>query len=275
MKKLQDKVILVTGAGNGNGRGIALRLAMDGAVVIANDIDGKALKEVVSEIEAQHGGKSMAIQADVSDEAEVNCMFEQIVEQHKRLDILVHCAAIISVKRVIDEDVKTWDEMFAVNVRGGFLCSRAAARQMIKQKSGKILIASSGSGLSGISYLSCYSATKAALIRLAEALSREVGPYGICVNAFSPGWSPWSRMGRVCCTALGRYLNIDPEEVSKLHAQTIPLGREATPEDTANLVSFLCSEEANYITGQMILADGGVTGGWDLVPTKVEASNKR
>ena len=268
MKRLQDKVVLVTGAGSGNGRGIALRLAMDGAVVIANDIDGKALKEVVSETEAQHGGKGMAIQADVSSEAEVNRMLEQIIEHHNRLDVLIHCAAIISVKRVIDEDVKTWDKMFAVNVRGAFLCCRAAARQMIKQNSGKILIASSGAGIKGISYLSCYSATKAALIRLAEVLSREVGPYGICVNAFSPAWSPWSRMGQVCCTALGRYLNMDSKEVAKLHTESVPLGREATLEDTANLISFLCSDEANYITGQMISVNGGASGGRDLVPRK-------
>lgn len=276
MKKIEGKVGLVTGGGSGNGKGIALRMAKDGAkAVIVNDVDGALAEEVAREIKETYQTEALPVQADVSSEVEVENMFEEILKRFGRLDILVHCAGIISVNKAVEESLEAWDRLFAVNVRGTFLCCRAAARQMMRQKSGKILIASSGAGLVGITYLSAYSASKAALIRFGEVLARELGPYGICVNVFSPGWSPWSKMGWETCQALAKHLGVDPEEIARLHARGVPLGREATVEDTANLVSFLYSDEANYITGQMIVVGGGATSGRDLVPLSLLQKNEQ
>ena len=262
--KLEGRVAVVTGGAFNHGRGIAKRLANDGASVVVFDIDGEATQKVVEEIN-KNGGKALGIAGDISKKADVDRVFDLALEEFSKVDILVQNAATISTKALVDEDEETWDKVFAVNVKGTFLTTQRSAQDMLKRGYGRIIIASSGAGIRGIRYLSLYSATKSALIRMVEAWSRELAPHGITVNAYSPGYSPSSKMGWACVQQLAKYYDMPEDEVPKAVFSGIPIPTEADPRDTAALISFLCSDEAKFITGQMVCVDGGSTGGTEML----------
>lgn len=254
--KLKGKVAIVTGAGRGIGRGIALRLAQDGAEVVVNDINSETVNKVVKEIEAL-GRKALAIVADVSNGAAVYAMVEQAVAEFGKLDIMVANAGVAQVKQAIEITEEDWDRIFAVNAKGIFLCDQAAAKQMIKQKNGKIINCASIAGHSGFSLLSHYSATKFAVVGFTQALAKELGPYGINVNAYCPG-IVGTDMWDLIDEKMGIYLGLPKGETLKKYSELITLGRVETPEDVACLVSYLASADADYVTGQSINICGGI-----------------
>lgn len=251
-----SRTAIVTGAGRGIGRGIALRLAKDGLDVVVSDINAENVKKVAQEIEAL-GRKSLAIVADVSKEADVYGMVDQAVGQFGKLDVMVSNAGIANIKWAIEMSAAEWDQIFAVNCRGTFLCDQAAAKQMIKQKGGKIINCASIAAHAGFSLLSAYSATKFAVRGFTQALAKELGPYGITVNAYCPG-IVGTDMWELIDEKMGPYLNLGKGEVLKEYTKLITMGRVQTPEDVANFVSYLASPDSDYMTGQSVMIDGGI-----------------
>jgi meso-butanediol dehydrogenase / (S,S)-butanediol dehydrogenase / diacetyl reductase len=250
------KVAIVTGAGRGIGRGIALRLAQEGANVVVNDINPQLVNRVVEEIQIL-GHRSMGIVADVSNVDKVNGMVDEVVTEFGKLDIMVANAGIAQVKQATEITVEDWDKIFSVNAKGVFLCDQAAAKQMIKQKGGKIINCASIAGHSGFSLLSHYSATKFAVVGFTQALAKELGPYGITVNAYCPGIAG-TDMWDLIDEKMGEYLGLAKGETLKKYSELITLGRVETPEDVACLVSYLASSDADYMTGQSINICGGI-----------------
>jgi meso-butanediol dehydrogenase/(S,S)-butanediol dehydrogenase/diacetyl reductase len=224
--------------------------------VVVNDVNAEKLQIVAEEVRAL-GRRTMAIVADVSVGKEVYAMVDQVVQEFGQLDIMVANAGIAQVKQAIEITEEDWDKVFAVNAKGVFLCDQAAAKQMIKQKSGKIINCASIAGHSGFSLLSHYSATKFAVVGFTQALAKELGPFGITVNAYCPG-IVGTDMWDLIDEKMGHYLGLPKGETLKKYSELITLGRVETPEDVACLVSYLASDDANYMTGQSINICGGV-----------------
>jgi meso-butanediol dehydrogenase / (S,S)-butanediol dehydrogenase / diacetyl reductase len=252
----QTKVVIVTGAGRGIGRGIALRLARDGMDVVVNDVNLEAVTYVSDEIKAM-GRQSLAIVADVSNGNQVNSMVNQVVEEFGRLDIMVANAGIAQVKQAIDITEEDWDTIFSINAKGVFLCAQAAAKQMIKQKTGKIINCASIAGHQGFPLLSHYSATKFAVIGFTQALAKELGPHGITVNAYCPG-IVGTDMWELIDEKMAEIMGLAKGEALKKFSELITLGRVESPEDVASFVSYLASTDSDYMTGQAINICGGV-----------------
>lgn len=256
--KLQGKVVLITGAGRGIGRGIALRLAADGADVVINDVNMENANKVAKEIQAL-GRKSLAVVADVTNSSQVNAMFDKVLAEFRKLDVMINNAGIAHVKAVVEMAEEDWDRVMTVNTKGMFLCAQAAAKQMIKQKGGKIINCASIAGHMGFGLLAHYTASKYAVVGFTQALAKELGSFGITVNAYCPG-IVGTDMWELVDEELGKYLGLAKgETVKKFCNDMIVLGgRIETPEDVACLVSYLASSDADYMTGQSINICGGI-----------------
>jgi NAD(P)-dependent dehydrogenase (short-subunit alcohol dehydrogenase family) len=246
--KLDNKTAIVTGARRGIGRAIALALAREGANVTVADISQEDCQKVVTEIEKM-GRKGLAVQCDVTATPQVEAMVQKTVAQFGRLDILVNDAGIIAYKPFLELSDEDWDRVISVNLKGQFLCARAAAREMIKHKWGRIInIASISSGGCGIAFplIAHYTASKGGVMALTEALALELTSQGINVNAICPG-------------AIDTDMTKGAKESGQLEAllARIPIGRLGKPEEIASLAAFLASEEASYISGAAIVVDGG------------------
>lgn len=253
------RVALVTGGARGIGRGIALRLAADGLDVAVNDIGANSdqLDGVAEEIRAA-GRRSATIIADVSQPDEVERMVASVADELGRLDVMVANAGIAQVKPLLEVTPEDFDGLMAVNLRGVFLCYKAAAQQMIRQGGGgKIIGAASIAAHKGFAMLGHYSASKWAVRGLTQAAAQEWAEHGITVNAYCPGivgTAMWEQID----AELGGYMGLGKGEALEQFSQLIALGRVETPEDVACFVSYLASKDSDYMTGQSVMIDGGV-----------------
>ncbi len=246
--RLSGKTAIVTGARRGIGRAIALALAREGANVVVSDISQEDCQKVVDEIKGLER-RGLALKCDVSSSADVEDMVKRTVAEFGRVDILVNNAGIIAYKPFLELTDEDWDKTLNVNLKGQFLCARAAGRDMVKNKGGRIInIASISSGGCGIAFplIAHYTASKGGVIALTEALALELTPQGINVNAICPGaidtdMAKGAKEGGQLAQVLAR----------------IPKGRLGQPEEIASLAVFLASEESNYISGAAIVIDGG------------------
>lgn len=243
---LEGKSALVTGASRGIGREIALELARLGANVAVNFAGSEAkANEVVAEIQAM-GRKSFAIQCNVANAEEVNQMFKSTVAQFDKLDILVNNAGITKDNLLMRMKESEWDDVLNINLKGVFLCTKAVTRQMMKQRSGRIINIASIVGVSGNPGQANYVAAKAGVIGLTKTAAKELASRNITVNAVAPGFISTDMTDKL------------PEEVKQEMLKMIPLARFGEPRDIANVVAFLASNESSYMTGQTLHIDGGM-----------------
>lgn len=254
MFNLSGKVAIVTGARRGIGKAIAQKLAEAGANVIVSDIDLKETQTTTEEIAYETGQETLAVKCDVTQKGEVEEMVRQTVEKFGKLDILVNNAGIAPFKPFLEMAEEDWDKVLDINLKGQFLCAQAAAKEMVKQKKGRIInIASIASGQVGAGFAQAahYCASKGGIVALTEALAQELTPMGINVNAIGPG---------IIKTKMTEGILSDEKATQNFLAR-IPKGRFGKPEDVAYLAVFLASDEADYMTGATIFIDGGWTAG--------------
>ncbi len=245
---LSNKVAIVTGSGRGIGRAIALKLAEVGATIVITDIGEAATVNSVAEEVRAMNRESLAILADISLSSDVDRMVAETVATYGRVDILVNNAGITRdqlVLRMSDED---WDKVLNVNLKSVFLCTRAVLRHMIKQRWGRIISIASIVGITGNAGQANYAASKAGIIGFTRTIAKEVASRGITTNAIAPGFIETQMTQRL------------EEKQRQELAGRIPLGYLGTPRDVAEAVAFLASEEARYITGQVLNVDGGMAG---------------
>lgn len=246
MKRFENKIVLVTGAGRGIGASIAKRFASEGAEVIVNySGNDEAAQKTVDEITAT-GGQAQKYKCSVNDSESVKVMIDEIIKEFGRIDILVNNAGITKdglMLRMTDED---FDRVIDVNLKGTFNCTKYVSKYMLKQKSGKIINISSVVGLSGNAGQVNYSASKAGIIGITKSAAKELSSRGITVNAVAPGYVD---------TDMTKVLS---DNIRNEILKNIPLQRMGNVEDISNCVAFLASEDASYITGQIISVDGGM-----------------
>ncbi len=243
---LTGKTAVVTGAGRGIGKAIALTLAERGADVVVNYSSSReAAEETVREIEKK-GRRALAVQADISKEADCIRLFEQAMEAFGSVDILVNNSGITRDNLAVRMSEAEFDAVIDTNLKGAFFCMKQAGKIMMKKRSGRIISISSISGVKGNAGQINYCAAKAGVIGMTKCLAKELASRGVTVNAVAPG-----------------YIDTDmtavlPQKIKESVLAQIPLGRMGTPEDIARAVAFLASDDGSYITGQVIQVDGGM-----------------
>ena len=255
--RLKNKTAIVTGAGRGIGKAIAMALAKEGANIVICDIDLDEAKKVANEIKKM-GRESLAIKADVRLKKDVDNLVERTIERFNSIDILASNAGVSSMEYVIEMPEEKWDFNMDINLKGMFLVTQAVARQMIKQKSGKIICTASMAGKGGTPMQAHYNASKHGVIAYVKSLAMELAPYGINVNAVCPGTVKTSMQDReVKWMAEKRGAGATPEEIREELISFTPLGRLGQPEDIAKVVVFLASNDSSFITGQALNVTGG------------------
>ncbi|MDC7287743.1 3-oxoacyl-ACP reductase FabG [Blautia schinkii] len=242
--RLEGKVAIVTGAGRGLGKGIALKLAKEGAKVVVSDVMEENAREAVKEIQ-EAGGQALAVVSNVADLSDVNRLYEETLAAYHKLDIVVNNAGINRDAMLHKMTVEQWDQVIAVNLTGVFYMTQAAAKIMREQESGSIINISSASWLGNIGQAN-YAASKAGVVGLTKTASRELAKKGVTCNAICPGFIETDMTRGV------------PEKVWDIMVSKIPMGRAGKPEDVANMIVFLASDEARYITGEVINVGGGM-----------------
>ncbi len=241
-----DRVAVVTGSSRGIGRGIALRLAKEGAKLVVNYRGSEAsAAEVVEQIKAE-GGEAIAVQADVSQVAEAQALIDAAKEAYGRVDILVNNAGTTRDTLLVRMSEEDWDVVIDTNLKGTFNCIKAVSRQMMRQRYGRIINITSVSGIAGNPGQANYASAKAGLIGLTKTVAKELGSRGITCNAVAPGF---------VLTALTASL---PQDLIDLAVERTPIGRMGTVEDMAAAVAYLASDEAGFVTGQVLAVDGGL-----------------
>ncbi len=246
---LKEKVAIVTGARRGMGRTHALALAQAGAKVVVSDISQEECEQVVEEIK-KAGGEAMAVKCDISKKEEVDSMIKKTVDQWGKIDVLVNNAGICQFKPFLEITEEEWDRTIDINLKGYFLCAQAAAKEMVKQKSGSIVnIASIAMGQVGVGFatLAHYSASKGGIVAMTETLAAELAPYNIRINAIAPG---------AIETPMVDPLKADAKTMEATLAR-VPLHRMGKPEEVSNAVLFLASDKSSYMTGSTVVVDGG------------------
>lgn len=242
---LKGRVAVVTGGARGIGRAMTRALAAAGAKVVVSGRNQEALDEACAEV-VSAGGEAVAVQANVAVESEADRLAERTVEAFGKAEILVNNAGVTRDGLLLRMSDKDWDEVLDTNLKGAFHCTRAFARPMVRQRWGRIVNITSVIGLMGNAGQANYAASKAGLIGLTKAVAKELASRHITVNAVAPGFID---------TAMTEALS---EKARDALMERIPLGRLGKPEDVAHAVLFLCSEEAGYVTGQVLTVDGGM-----------------
>lgn len=246
MSDFAEKIVLVTGGSRGIGRAIALELGARGATVIVNyNSSAEAAEEVLGHIKAS-GGDGMVYQADVSDADQVDTMIKSVVKEYGKLDVLVNNAGTTKDNVIMMLKPEDFDKVINTNLRSAWLCCKAASRQMMKKRTGRIINITSVVGIAGNGGQTNYAASKAGMIGLTKSLAKELATRNVTVNAVAPGF-----IGTDMTADLG-------DDVKETAISHIPLGRMGDPEDVAKAVAFLASNDAGYITGQVLVVDGGM-----------------
>lgn len=241
----ESKVAIVTGSARGIGKAIAMKFAKEGYDVVISDILQDVAEQTAKEIEAM-GQKALVVVADVSKAEDAERLINETVNALGRLDVLVNNAGITRDNLAIRMKEAEWDMVLNINLKGTFLCSQAAAKFMMKKRTGRIVNIASVSGILGTAGQANYASSKAGVIALTKALARELGPRNITVNAVAPGY---------IITEMTEKL---PDKVKEEYLSQIPLKRGGTPEDVANVVAFLASDAASYVTGTTLIVSGGL-----------------
>lgn len=278
---LDGKIAIVTGSGQGIGKAVALRLAHEGADVVVADINLEKAQQTAQEIRALRR-RAMAYGVDIASVAEIRRMVDSVVAEFGRIDILVNCAGVVQAKPFLEITEDDWDRILDINLKGATFCIQAVAAQMIRQlvawpraalaagqapeqvkmaeradrSYGKIVNFSSISGRHGRALQLHYAASKTAIISITQSAALALAPYNINVNAVAPGVIPtamWEQIDREC----GHIFGTKPGEAIREFIEKIPLKRAGSAEDVAGAVAFLCSADADYITGQTLNVDGG------------------
>lgn len=254
--KLEGRIAVITGAGRGIGRAIALKMAQEGADVVVADIDLESVQAVVEEL-SKLGRRILPVQVDASVRSQMEALVARTVEEFGRVDIFVNNAGIWRIDPFLEISEEGWDKLFAVNVKGVLFGTQAAAREMIRQKiAGRIISIASVAGKRGRPLLAAYAASKAAVISITQSAAYALGAYGITVNSISPGVVE-TPMGDM---AVAKMKELKDEGKVPAELEEIPptvLGRVGQPEDIAKVAVFLASDDAAYMTGQSVNVSGG------------------
>ena len=260
-RDFNGKTVVITGACRGIGAGIAERFARDGAsLVMVSNAD--RVFQTAEQLQQQYGCDILPLQVDVTDEAQVQQLYQQAAERFGRIDVSIQNAGVITIDRFDSMPKQDFEKILAVNTTGVWLCCREAAKYMVKQNAGSLINTSSGQGRQGFIYTPHYAASKMGVIGITQSLALELAPWHITVNAFCPGiiesemWDYNDRVwGEILSTEAKTY---GKGELMAEWVENIPLKRAGQPADVAGLVAFLASEDARYITGQTINVDGGL-----------------
>lgn len=250
MGRLDGRVAIVTGAGRGIGAAEAIKMAQEGASVAVLDLSAEAGQDTVMAIR-DVGQKAIAVACDVSSSKQVGAAFEEVANHFGRIDILVNNAGLLRDNLLFKMSEDDWDKVLDVHLKGSFLCSQAVQQYMVEQAYGKIVMTSSIVALGNKGQVN-YSAAKAGLQAMARTLALELGRFNINVNAVAPGWIE-TEMTKEAAERVG----ITMEDMKERFAKNIPLRRFGLPEDIANVVAFLVSDEASYISGETLYVAGG------------------
>ena len=245
--KLAGKIGLVTGAGHGIGKAIAMTFAREGAIVIVGDIDADAIDVTVHEINMLQQ-KTLPAPANVSDKEQVDYMIRNIITQCGRIDILVNCAGVQTETPFLELSEEEWDRIIDINLKGTFLCGQAVAREMVCQKHGTIINISSIHQFLPRSNIAHYAASKGGVMMLTKVMALELAQYGINVSCIAPG---------ATATPMNETILNSPQQLAELNAR-IPLGRVANPSEVAQCAVYLASDDGAYVTGSTIYIDGGM-----------------
>ncbi len=250
MGRFDGQVAVVTGGGQGIGEATCYRLAGEGASVVVADLVEASAQTVAARL-VDDGAKALPVVCDVQQEQSVEALFERTLLAFGRLDILVSNAGLTRDNLLHKMPLEDWDQVLQVHCRGAFLCARAAARPMVKQRRGKLVFLSSTSALGNRGQAN-YATAKAGLQGLTRSLALELGPFNINVNSVAPGF-----VDTAMTRAVAERLHLSLDEFHRQSQERIPLGRLGTPQDIAAVIAFLCSEDSAYVSGQVLYVNGG------------------
>lgn len=251
--RIDEKITLVTGGNRGIGRACAVALANAGGNIVIVDRNLNNLKEISKEIEST-GSKVLAIQVDITDLSQIDKMVEQVMKKFGKIDILINNAGVCFRELALEVSEKTWDNTFDVNLKGLFFCTQKVAKIMISQKKGKIINISSMNSITGLLGHASYNTSKAGISGLTKVLAMEWGKYGININSVAPTFTK---------TEMASHVFKNKKKFQEI-VRNIPLARLAEPMDVAGAVVFLASPASDFITGELLLVDGGWTAGKEL-----------